>query len=230
MAEAVDGVTRYTFEMTAERARAAEREIDAALWVQNERLYHHIRARMPWRGKLRVVALVLCVLGLVLAVPSAILAPIRRLEFSAAVVAFALLFVVFRYLEPLERAIRRGTRKLVANRARRSMASVIRRTPYTIDYALEDGRLTISAKKLGVVADVPLKRARLAVVGRSVICLFDRPIGQRPLRVLYVPSEHERLLLENALAASGAQLMAIEERATEGSSETQNGAGPTDSI
>jgi hypothetical protein len=186
--------------MTPQRAQNAVNDLNAVLWFQNERLYQRLRARMPWRRTLRGVALILCVVGILLAVPGVIFAPHLRLQFVVTTLLFALFFLTFQRGEALEQAIRRGTRRLVAGRARRAMASVIRKAPYTIHYAINDGRLTIRTADVGIAAELPIELVRYVVVAPSLVCVFDQPFRQRPLRVLYVPGPAETRVLQDTFA------------------------------
>jgi hypothetical protein len=200
----------YSFEMTPERALLAARELDAILWLQNERLYDMLRHRMRWRRQLRVAGLVIAVFGLLLALTGAVFAPPRlRLAFVVAVLLFVLFVVVFWRAELLEQAMRRATRRLVANRARRAMNPVLRKAPYTIRYTIESDSIGIHASELGITAQVPFKRMRHVVVASTVVCVFEGPYRQRPLRVLYVPGPAELGLLETALSAHQSEVVRL---------------------
>jgi hypothetical protein len=200
----------YSFEMTLERALLAARELDAILWLQNERLYELLRHRMRWRRQLRVAGMVIAVFGLLLASTGAVFAPQRlRLAFVVAVVLFVLFVAIFWRAELLEQAMRRATRRLVANRARRAMDSVLRKAPYTIRYTIESDSIGIHASELGIAAQVPFKRMRHVVVASSVVCAFEGPYRQRPLRVLYVPGPAELDLLETVLSAHQSEVVRL---------------------
>jgi hypothetical protein len=205
----------YEFHMTPERARAAVPTLEAVLWFQNERLYHDLRARMPWRRQLRTVGLVLAAGGFGLALLGALFAPYLRLAFIATLVAFALFIILFHRGEEIERAMRRGTRRIVARRAQRLLAPALRYAPYAIAYTLEADRLAIQAsgpslpRAAGRQAEIPLSRVRLAIVAPGFIGLFARPLAQRPLRLVYVPTPTEQALLETALTVNQAEVMTL---------------------
>ena len=148
--------------MTRERAVAALAALEGALWIQNERIYQQWRDRMPWRPRLRVVALVLSLVGLLLAVVGAAFATQLRLLYFGTAALFVIFFVVFWHVERLAAGIRVGTRQLIARQARRALAPVIRRAPYTIDYTVEGDELGVEASAVGVAARVPLSRVQLA--------------------------------------------------------------------
>ena len=199
----------YTFEMTPERARAAASELEAILWLQNERLYQRLRARMPWRRHLRIVGMLLATLGLLLAGFGAIFSTRLRIEFMVAAALFVFFFLVFQQGERLSRALRRGTRKLVANRARRAMSPVLRHAPYTIEYTLDGERLTVQVEMPPIRGEVEWRQARLAILGSTVVCVFAAPLRQRPLRVVYVPGPLERRALQDAFIANEIETIGI---------------------
>ena len=71
----------YEFQMTSDFARAATDTLERALWMQNERLYHHLENRMRFRSRLPSVGMILSALGLPLALLGWTLAP-RKGSFS----------------------------------------------------------------------------------------------------------------------------------------------------
>jgi len=205
----------YEFEMTPERARAAIGALEAILWHQNERLYQNLCTRMPWRQQLARVGLGLSAVGLGLSLFGVLFAPRLRLTFLATLVAFAVFLILFWKRDALAAAMRRGTRRLIARRARRLLAPAIRHAPYTIAYTLDDDRLAIQATGPTITgtsslpAEIPLKRVRLAIIAPSMIGVFDRPLAQRPLRLLYVPGPTELQRLQDALTRNEAEVIAI---------------------
>jgi hypothetical protein len=197
----------YEFEMTSEFARAATTPLEPALWVQNERLYQHFDARVRYRSQLRSTGIVLSVLGLLLAVAGWRLTCRRAVFFGAMSGVFTGLLLAFVFLPRMAGSLRRLARHMVATRARRTMARIAGRAPYTISYELRKGVLTARADKVGISKRLDLHTARVAVETPDFICAFRRRLGQAPMRVLYVPGPREHAALCDALVAAGAEIL-----------------------
>lgn len=196
----------YEFHMTPEFARAAAPRLEQALWMQNERLYHAVEARMRFRRFLPPVGIALCVLGMGLALVAWWASPRKDASFVGAFALFGVFLLTFMNLDAIGRAMRRYTRRMVAFRARKTMAQVAKRAPYTIQYELGESALAtrVEAMKFSKVLD--LKRVRVAIECPDFVCVFTRPLAQNPERVLYVPGAREHEALCAALAANGAEV------------------------
>jgi hypothetical protein len=202
----------YEFQMTAEFARAAAERLEQALWMQNERLHHSIESRMRFRSRLRPFGLGLCGAGMALSLFGWWAAPRQYLFFTGAFAVFGALLLIFMNLDSIGRAVRRFTRRMIASRARRTMAAVARRAPYTIRYELGEDALATRVEAMGFAKTLDLKRVRVAIECSEFVCVFARPLAQSPERVLYVPGPREHDAVCAALATSGAQVMALAER------------------
>ncbi len=199
----------YVFEMTPDFARAAAGPLERALWLQNERIYQRLRARMPWRPKLRVFGVLLSVSGVALAEIG--WAGSRRagelfLAMAAVFAAFALTFALGPRLEP---GLRRVTRRLTAWRARRMMLPVARRAPYSIRYALAGSALSATVESLKLSLQLDLRSVPVAVTTADFVCAFRKPFGSTRVRVLYLPGPAERAALVDALRSCGAAIFEV---------------------
>jgi hypothetical protein len=199
----------YEFQMTAGFAEAAAERLEQALWYQNERLYHSVVARMPFRPLLAMVGRVLCVVGMALALFGWWVSPRKDKIFVGAFAIFGLLLLTFMNLESIGGAGRRFTRRMIASRARRMMARVAKRAPYSIRYELGDNALATRVEAMGVSLALDLKQVRVAIECQDFVCAFSRPLAQNPVRNLYVPGAREHDALCAALRASGAEVVAL---------------------
>ena len=196
----------YEFQMTSEFARTATDTLERALWVQNERLYHHLENRMRFRSHLPSVGMILSTLGLLLVLFGWTLAPQKRLIFAPMFAAFAGLLLTFVFISSIARALRRFARRAVASTARRSMMRVAKRAPYTIQYELADGVLRTRVVSMGISKSLDLRKVRMAVETPAFICAFHRPLAQSPIRILYLPGAPEHRALCAELARTGTRI------------------------
>jgi hypothetical protein len=199
----------YEFQMTSEFCRTAIEPLEQVLWMQNERFYRHLESRMRFRSQLRVAGIVLAACGLALALYGWSLAPRKRTFFGGMSAAYVALLLAFVLAPAMGRALRRFARRTVSWTARRTMRRVASRTPYTILYELGEAELATRVEKLGISRVLDLRCVRVAVATPDFICVFRRPLGQRPARVLYVPGPREHAALSAALVAAGVQLLRL---------------------
>ena len=196
----------YEFHMTSDFARAATATLERALWMQNERLYIHLEARMRFRSRLPSVGIVLSALGLALTLLGWALAPQKKLFFVSFFAAFAGLLLAFSFLSSIARSLRHFARKAVSSRVRRIMEGVERQAPYTIQYELTDGMLLTRVGRMVVSKPLELQHLRMAIETPAFICAFRRALAQNPARILYVPGVREHAALCAALAAAGTKI------------------------
>jgi hypothetical protein len=164
---------------------------------------------MPWRNRLRRVGIGLSICGWLLALFGAVFAPHLRLGFVAALVAFTLFVFVFSRGEAIEQALRRGTRRIVARRARLALEPLIRQAPLRIEYTLEHDQLRIEGSPPLKVTEHSLQRVRLAILAPRVICLYTGPYRQRPLAVLFYTEPDELRLVQGVLLANHVEVIAL---------------------
>lgn len=199
----------YEFQMTPEFAQAATVRLEEALWMQNERLYHSVEARMRFRRHLPAVGRALSVFGMALAFFGWWISPRKDTIFVGAFAVFGMLLLTFMNLQSIGRAARRFTRRMVASRARRTMAAVAKRAPYSIRYELGENALTTRVEAMKLSIALELKQVRVAIECPDFVCVFARPLAQNPMRVLYVAGAREHAAVCAALAANGAEVVRL---------------------
>jgi hypothetical protein len=69
--------------------------------------------------------------------------------------------------------------------------------------------LAVHVEKLGISRVLDLRSVRVGIATPAFICVFCRPLRQRPDRVLYVPGPRERAALSAPLLAAGVQLIQL---------------------
>jgi hypothetical protein len=131
---------------------------------------------------------------------------------------FAATTVILASAARVRRALRGLARRAVASAAGRMIDELVRQSPCTVVVELQDAvlvtRLIAGEKSVGERRLV-LAAARLAVVTPSgaapaLVCLFDGPRAQRPLRIIQVPGPDEQRALLEAFRAAGSELIQLE--------------------
>jgi len=199
----------YEFQMTPEFCRTAVEPLEQVLWMQNERFYRHLESRMRFRSQLRVAGIVLAACGLILAPLGWFLAPRKKVFFGGMSAAYLVLLLALVFAPAMGRALRRFARRTISWTARRTMRRVAARAPYTIRYELGEGGLSTQVPELGISRLLDFRSVPLAIATPGFICVFRRPLGQRPARILYVPGPSESATLSAALLAAGVQLLQV---------------------
>jgi hypothetical protein len=199
----------YEFQMTAEFCHTAIEPLEQVLWMQNERLYRHLESRLRFRSLLRNGGIVLSACGLALVLVGWFLAPRKKLFFGGMFAAYLALLLAFVFAPQMARALRSFARRTVSWTARRTLRRVASRTPYTIRYELGEAVLAVHVERLGISRVLDLRSVRVGIATPAFICVFCRPLRQRPDRVLYVPGPRERAALSAALLAAGVQLIQL---------------------
>lgn len=199
----------YEFQMTPEFCRRAIEALEQVLWMQNERFYRHLESRMRYRTALRKVGIVLSASGLALALLGWSLAPRKKVFFGGMLAAYVALLLAFVFAPLIARALRRFARRTVSWTTGRMMRTLARRAPYTIRYELGEAALVTRVERLGISRALDLRSVRVGIATPAFICVFRRPLKQRPARVLYVPGPREHAALSAALVAAGVQLLQL---------------------
>lgn len=192
----------YVFTMTPEVAQAAVAPLEQALWEQNQRVF---AAMQPGRRVLRWIGATGTLAALAWMAPYLWHVFDPRLAIYAGI--FCALFAVFVFVPELDPLLRARARRAVRRAAERSLAPVLRRAPYTIAYALQDGRIETHAQDLGIRYVLELRGLRHAIVSGRIVCVFQRKHWPIPSRIFYAPSDEELEALRAELRGVGVEVV-----------------------
>lgn len=194
----------FEFEMTAERAFAAEEPLRRVLWAQLEA---RERWMAPKRGLVRGVAMGINTVAVGLSIYGFVLS--HDGVYGAWLATFLVTALVFYELPRLTGAVQGWARRSLGRTAGRMLERAAKAAPYRIGYVLEPDRLLVDAAQVGVRYEVAFRGVRRVIVSEWVVCLFERRFSAIPTRVLHARDEEDREAVVAAFSSAGAEVLRV---------------------